>query len=235
MFKGRGEIPTVEGNKIHNMFYFYRRRYYFIKYDEKFVLMEIIANLLILALGFATYVLAYKPEFVDPIEGIKKIYINSQIISMITSLTLIMITMFFSKTKEILIKRLKIILILSMLAIMVFVGIKIGLNIKYNNYEKFSKYYEISEVKENEELNKNNIKVALTGIEIRDIKQAYIEDNMKAYKYFTYKTTACTVLYAILVIFNVSMIIKVANQQESIDKMQRDDSILFDEEENVKF
>lgn len=103
------------------------------------------------------------------------------------------------------------------------------------NENKFSELYETSEIKEYEKSNKKqNISIGLDGIKLTDLKQSYIDENIMAYKFFSYKSIAITILYIIVIVFNIAMIIRLLKMQEKNERLNKDDSILFDEEENIK-
>ncbi len=246
MYRGRGSAPSIDrgaGGKDNNstishhhpyIHYWSHYPYYIIHYDRKFMAMEIIIAALAFLFILATFVLIYKLPFVDPIEKVKRTYINSKLVSLIITIVLIGIACYTSKSKETLIKNLEIILLLSIIAIMVFMGIKINFDTIYNE-NKFAEFYETSEIKQDEKANKRqNISISKDGMSITDSKQTYINESMTAYKFFGYKSMAITVLYVFVIIFNMAMIVRLLKMKEKNDRLSKDDSILFDEEKNVK-
>lgn len=243
MYRGRGSSPSVGGSEssnansstvshYHSYLSFYRHHPY---YDSNFVLMQIIVEVSILIFCFIAYFITYKTSFVDPIETIKSTYMNTLFVAILLSVGLIGLTRYFSKSKKTLIRNLKVIIFLSIIAMIGFIGTKISFDQMYQE-ETFSTFYENSDLKQKETLyHKQTIHVGLSGVQIMDLKQVYIEDNMTAYHFFTYKSMAVLLLYGILIAFTIFMIYRLVHKEEKKEQLLKDDTILFDEEENVKF
>lgn len=257
MFRGRGAVPSVGGGQGNNRWNFgknnnddnedtishyhtyihywsRRSRYYGRRYDEKFVAMSMGVTIFLVTICIAIFILAYKPSFIDPIEKIKTTYLNCKIFFAMMLAIIVGIASYFSKTKQTLIKNLSVLVLITTIVSITFSGIKLSLDSTYNE-EKFGELYETSEVKQNEEPTKKKvISVNIDGLKVKEAKQNYIDENILAYKFFSYKSTAITVLYAIIIIFNLAMIIRLIKRQEKNDRLNKDDIILFDEEENIK-
>lgn len=250
MFRGRGSSPSIGGSShnstennldndetvshYHPYIDYWSRNSYYYHYDRNFVAMEIGITAFILLICLIIFILAYKTSFVDPIETIKRTYIISKLIVVFVTTLLIACAFLFSKSRETLIKSLAIILLLSIVSIIIFMGIKFNFDTIYNE-NKFSELYETSEIKEYEKSNKKqNISIGLDGIKLTDLKQSYIDENIMAYKFFSYKSIAITTLYIIVIVFNIAMIIRLFKMQEKNERLNKDDSILFDEEKNIK-
>lgn len=93
-------------------------------------------------------------------------------------------------------------------------------------------------MQENSEKNidiKSKFNVGLTGVQMKTEKEYYTDECIKAYNIFTirlYVIVGVNILIIILLIYQIS---KVSQIQEKQNRLNRDDAILFDKEENVKF
>ena len=147
---------------------------------------------------------------------------------------LIAVVTFFTKSsKEKLIRNLKIISIICSVAIIVFLGIKISMDKKYNK-NVFAEFYEKYE-KVNNTKNASKIKVGITGVEILNSKESYIEDSTKAYNVFTVKTVLYMVLQVLIVILTIYLSYRLTNIEIKKERLAKDDEVLYDEEQNVKY
>lgn len=196
--------------------------------------MEALALIIIFLTCAISYILIYKPKINDPIEGVKNIYLGAQLIIMLISGTLFILAKTFSKNKESLIKYLKIIILLSFVVIVVLIGININMNNSYNKEEYFAKKYE-EEMFYEKNPNKQYLNFGMQGVQLLGEKETYINQNMEAYKYFKIKTVISFCLQILIVILNVKTLFKVIKQEEKADRLNKDDKILYDEEENVKY
>ena len=178
-----------------------------------------------------TFLTTYKPSVIDPLEDTKKIIMNTYIIIALLLVVSTVLANYFSKDKNVLIKRLIAILSISILTILIFLGIKANMDSKYTE-DKFEQIY----ILENGENNsKTKIDIGITGVQIKTEKEYYIDECVKAYNIFylrMYGIVAINVLLIILLIYQIS---KVSKIQEKRDRISKDDEILFDEEENIKF
>lgn len=208
-----------------------RHRNYFKDYVD-FVVMDTIATYIIIIVGFIVYLVTYKSKVIDPIANIKREYI---IISSITILMLMIITSLitiFSKNKKSLLKRLLIIFLVSIIFTMIFIGIRINMDNKYSK-AKFEQIYDEQNIDDSGE--KTRIKISITEIGFISERDYFIEECVKIYKMFQTKTYGIFALYLLLDIILFYQIIKVFKIQEQRDRVAKDDIVLFDEEENIKF
>ena len=249
-FMGRGDMPSIDfDNNIDGIqdsnirdrnqedffrpYCFRRRIYYYVPLDNTYVAMSIILTLIILIAGAITYVAAYKSTIIDPIESVKKLFLNAQLIVTAVLLGTTIIINLFSKSELILIKRLMIILIISIIAMMMFLGIKLNLDTTYTR-ERFEQLYTEQNISEDSDT-KSKIDIGLTGMSIKSEKEYYIDECMELYSIFkvkTYGTLGLHLLLNILLIFQMLRIIKIHNKKIRINK---DDLILFDEEQNIRY
>lgn len=246
-YMGRGGFSSfsggLDGRQENNNSDNYRqniRRYYrgifismpyYIPLDNSYVILQMIAAIIIFMVAGITFLTTYKPSVIDPLEDTKKIIMNTYIIIALLLVVSTVLANYFSKDKNVLIKRLIAILSISILTILIFLGIKANMDSKYTE-DKFEQIY----ILENGENNsKTKIDIGITGVQIKTEKEYYIDECVKAYNIFylrMYGIVAINVLLIILLIYQIS---KVSKIQEKRDRISKDDEILFDEEENIKF
>ena len=77
--------------------------------------------------------------------------------------------------------------------------------------------------------------MSIGEIKIKSEKEYYIDECVKAYNIFSIRMYGIIGLNVLLIILLIYQIPKVSRIQEKRDKLSKDDEILFDEEENVKF
>lgn len=211
---------------------FFFRRYYYVPLDNTYVIFQMIVTFIILIVAGITFFATYKPNIIDPIEDIKKIIINTNLIITVVLLAFTILANFLSKDKRVLFRRIFIILSASIITLLVFIGIKINLDSTYNKSE-FEKIYN-QEYKEQKTKEKSKLSIGITGMKLKDEKEFYIDECINAYNVFSvrfYGTVALNVLLIILLAFQLFKISKIQEKREQLDK---DDAILFDEEENIK-
>ncbi len=192
-----------------------------------------IVTIIIFITAGITFLSTYKPSIIDPIENTKRILINTYILITLALLVLTILANYFSKDKNALIKRLIVILSLSVITILVFFGIKANMDSTYTK-NKFEQIYnqEYSGQTSNSE---SKIVVSIGEIKIKSEKEYYIDECVKAYNIFSIRMYGIIGLNVLLIILLIYQIPKVSRIQEKRDKLSKDDEILFDEEENVKF
>lgn len=209
------------------------RIYTYIPLDNTYVIFQMIVTIIIFTTAGITFLSTYKPSIIDPIESTKKILINTYIIITLALLVLTILANYFSKDKNALIKRLIVILSLSVITILVFFRIKANMDSTYTK-NKFEQIYnqEYSGQTSNSE---SKIVVSIGEIKIKSEKEYYIDECVKAYNIFSIRMYGIIGLNVLLIILLIYQIPKVSRIQEKRDKLSKDDEILFDEEENVKF
>lgn len=239
-YMGRGNIPTINGenfNNVQNLRTFYRfgfvRLYYYIPLDNTYVILQMIATIIIMITLAIAFITTYKPSVIDPIESTKNTIINTHIAFTLIFLIITLLTNHFSKDKNALIRRLAIVLATSIITIFVFMGIKANLDSTYTD-SKFEQIYE-QEYGQNNSSNKTKIDIGITGMKIKSEKEFYVDECKKAYNVFNIREYSIIGLNGLLVILLIYQILKVSKIQEKKDKLSKDDAILFDEEENIKF
>lgn len=209
------------------------RMHFYIPFDNNYVIFELIAAIIIFAIMGITFLTTYKPTVVDPLENTKKVIMHSYIIIILALVIVTLLANYFSKDKNILIKRLIVIIITTIITILVFFGIKANLNSTYTE-SKFEQIY----IQENGEKTtdiKSKFNVGLNGVQLQTDKEYYVDECVKAYNVFSIRFYVLVGVNALLILLLIYQISKVSKIQEKRDRISRDDAILFDEEENVKF
>lgn len=182
-YMGRGERPSIgqDNDNVYIHSHRYRRSYYHIISYSTYMKIEMIVTFIILIVGIIAFITTYQSAVIDPIENIKKQFINTHLILIGALLAITLITNFISKTEATLIKRLVIIAIISIITMITFLGIKLNLDITYTK-EKFEQLYtgEISKDK--------TIDIGITGIRIKTEKEYFIDKSIEAYNIFKIRT-----------------------------------------------
>lgn len=234
---GLGPNDKDNNDNRHNGRMYYRggffRVYYYIPLDNTYVIFQMIATIIIFTIVGITFLATYKPSVVDPIEDTKRIIMNTYTIITLSLVILTLLANYFSKDKNALIKRLIAILSISIITILVFFGIKANMDATYTK-SKFEQMY-IQEYGEQKSATKSKVDIGFTGMQIKTEKEYFVDECAKAYNIFgirMYGIVGVNFLLIILLIYQVS---KVSQIQEKRDQLSKDDAILFDEEENIKF
>ena len=242
-FMGRGDMPSINNNidggenndfddgYRHHYGWYYRRMYY-IPLDNTYVIIQMIVTFTILIIGVITYLFMHKSSIIDPIENMKSVFINIYSIVLLTLLSIVVSANFFSKSKEILIKKLAIILAISIATMLVFLGIKLSYDSTYDK-NKFEQFY--LEQDTQEKANNSKFDIGIGGLSIKTEKEYYIDECMEMYNIFKIKGYAMLILHLLLNTLLIYQIFKIINIQKKKDRLEKDDLILFDEEQNVRF
>lgn len=241
MFRNREKVPDISTNSDKNGGYsaphyshYWNGRFIIIQYDKTFVAIELIAILIILLTVAAVYLFAYQVSFEDPIATIKNNFLTVQLISIGISLVATGLVTFLAKSKETLIRNLRIVAIVSILIIVVFLGIKLYINSQYNE-DTFGEFYEKYEQPNSNEKNLNKISFGLSGIKVSSLKEAYIDESVDAYTNFSVKTMFYMIIHILVVIVIFYLSYRLSSIERKKEKISKDDEILYDEEENIKF
>ncbi len=240
MFRNRGEVPNIDigkgnengGYSAPHYSHYWNGRFIIIQYDKTFIAMELISAFLIILIAVAVYLFAYQITFYDPIAEIKETFLTFQLISIIATVILAGLITILSKQKETLIKGLRLVGIISLLIVCIHLGLKINLDSQYNE-ETFGEFYETYEEQGN--TSSKRVTIGLSGIKYLDNKEAYIEESVNAYTNFKIKTILYIVIYFIAICMIFYLAHRLANREEKKEDLYKDDAVLFDEEENIKF
>ena len=252
-YMGRGGFSSVGGglgggigsnddnnnsndNRYNDRMYYrgvFFRRYYYIPLGNTYFISQMIVAIFIFIIVGITFLITYKPAVSDPLENTKKIIMNTYIIITLSLVVITILVNYFSKDKNMLISRLIAILSISVIMILAFLGIKINLDSTYTK-NKFEQIYiqENGDIKSNA---KTRLGIGLTGAQLKTEKEYYIDECVKAYNVFFIRMYCIVALNTLLIILLIYQISRVSKIQEKKDRISKDDAILFDEEENVKF
>ncbi len=234
-----GELgPNDNNNNCYSRGRFYGDSFlgvhYYVPLDNTYVIFQMIATIIIFLIAGVTLLATYTPSVIDPIEGTKKAVFNTYIIIVLLLVAFTLLANYFSKDKNALIKRLIALLATSLITALVFLGIKVNLDSTYTK-NKFEQIY-IQENGEQTTDTKTRINIGgLTGIQLKTEKDYYVDECVKAYKIFSIRMYIVIGINIFLIILLIYQISKVSQIQETRDRMNKDEEVLFDEEENVKF
>ena len=221
----------------HNGRMYYRgrliRMYYYIPLDNTYVIFQMIAAIIIFIIAGITFLTTYKPSVIDPLEETKRIIVNTYIIIDLALVSIILLANYFSKNKNTLIKRLIVILLVAIVTILIFFGIKANLNSTYTE-SKFEQIYTQENGEKTTDI-KSKFDVGFTGVKMKTEKEYYIDECVKAYNVFSIRMYVLVGINVLLIILLIYQIFKASKIQEKRDRLSKDDAILFDEEENMKF
>ena len=237
-FDKDGKSSKINRDNMHIVIYdmgrfFGIRIHYYIPLDNTYVLFQMLVTFIILITIGAVFLFKYKPSIVDPIADMKRTIINIYVIVNVVLLAFILIANPLSKNKNTLIKRLFVLLIISIITFLIFGGIKINLNTMYNK-NKFEQIY-LQEYGESISNAKAKVDLSLsTGMKIKTEKEYYVDECLKAYNVFSIRMYILTGMNLLLITLLIYQIHKVSKIKEKLDKLSKDDAVLFDEEENVK-
>jgi hypothetical protein len=120
-----------------------------------------------------------------------------------------------------------------MITMFVFLGIKLNLDTTYTR-SSFAQFY--TESNDNKDNNsKNKVAIGLNGISITTEKDYYLDECMNLYNIFKIKTYGILGLHILLNILLIYQILRIQKIQNKKEKFGKDDLILYDDEQNVKF
>ena len=235
----RGDIPSIDNdffdgdnrNTYYPYGFYYYTRYYC--YDSRYILIQTILIFIILIVSLITILFTYKSTIIDPIENIKNTYINIHLILIFSLVVITILINKFIKKQDKLIIGLSLILIISLLILITFLGIRFNLDSIYTK-TKFEEYYVQQEnIEKNLKDTKNGMGI-INNISSYNEKEYYIKECTKLYDIFRIKSYGTVILNFLLISLTIYELIKVKKIKNRKDKLNKDDVILFDEEQNIK-
>lgn len=234
-FLGRGgSVGGNGGSKGGTTIHIHRpliRRFYVIPLDNTYVLMQMIATFILLLIGAITFVSTYETNIIDPIANIKSNFINTYLIIIGCLVISNLLISFFSKQENKLLTRLIILFLISIIIMMTFFVIKINLDKTYN----YTKFKEISNMQKDLEDNHLKSKIDYSTMTLKTEKDYYITQCINAYRIFKIKTTTILIMHLLLNILLIYQMYKIINMQGKKERVNKDDLILFDEEQNLRY
>lgn len=232
-YMDRGDFSSIgDGDSGSGMGYDYNDWNY-AHLDKTYFIFSIIAELIMGIIVIVALLVIYEPRIIDPLENMKKIIIGTQIAITSCLAVATLLVNYLSKDKKKLIKRLAIILLISAISILAFLGIKLGLDLKYTD-SKFEQIY-IQEYGAQNSDSKVQLGLEKTGITIKTDQEHFVDECVNAYKVFgvrIYAIIGVNILHIMLLIYQISRISRI---QAKMDRLNKDDIILDDEEQNIKY
>lgn len=201
-------------------------------YDKNYIKIQFISFIVMSIILFAAFIFTYSFPYFDPISQTKEIFLKAQITtSLISAIGVFLITILTKSTKKKLITRLIILGTLTLIVMIILMGFKLYMNNKYNNESNFSNFYEQFEPKDENE----KIKLSINEFKFISAKENYINKSMNAYTVFSIKTTLCFMVLIFIIVGTYYFANRLSNFESKKERLAKDDLILYDKEENIKF
>lgn len=236
-FMGRGGFPSIKntggvkgGGGYYRSFGFHSRIHYYIPITNTYIAIQIILSLIIVVVMAITLFFTHKPTIIDPIESVKTSFINSYLIILGVLLFATFLSNSFAKSEKALIKLLIGILVISIMSMLIFFIQKVDYDKTYT-YNKFRQIYTGQSTGKNSNA---RVDIGLSGMSIKPSSEYYVDECMELYRYFSIKVYAIIVLHAFINLLLIYQLVKLLKIQSKRNKMEKDDLILFDEEQNIK-
>ena len=233
-FEGRSKNSNNDNETFDTDSYYYDDYYYdTAPVSASYIIMEIVVALFIVIF----LMLTYHSSIIDPIEDIKTTFLNRYLITTIVFIVVTLMVNFLTKDKGKLLKRLTCFFAISMITMLIFFGIKLNLDITYTRL-KFEEFYveqNDSSKSSKDYLSASKIDVGFNGVKVKTDKEYYVDECVKLYGIFkmkVYGVLGLHLLFNILLAYQISRIAKIKTKK---DKVTKNDAVLFDDEENVKY
>ena len=214
-----------------------REEYYNDPRNRLFVIAQVISFVVIIIILALSYLYSYKSPIIDPIASLKSNVLNIHTISIFGLLVSTMLTNYFSKDRNALIKRLFFILILAVLVLMISLVVKLDMNTKYTE-EKFSQIY-VEEYANKDSIiredYKEDIMSVAFGSGLANNKEYFVKECVKLYNLFNIKTYILIGLNLLLIVLEVHQISKAIKLKKKKDEIDLENKVLFDDVQNVKY
>ena len=75
----------------------------------------------------------------------------------------------------------------------------------------------------------------MSGVKLQTSQETYIENSMESYNIFSIKSMIYMVIYILLIALIFYLAHRLAVIEDKKDEVTKNDDVLFDDEENVKF
>lgn len=212
-------------------------------------------EILCIVVHLIAFIFIYKSNIVDPIKNIKTCIISLELIVLMGVLVSTIVMSFLHKDENIILKkRIFNIFIISTIAILMFGVIGLYMDKIYTK-EKFEQFYNELETPFDKKANKKSTSVetiitesnnknmvekdsllsGFANIGFKTAKQYYIDESVTLYNIFKIRKYSILGLY---IIFNMALlfkIIKLEKKQKYKERLEKDDLIVYDEEQNIRF
>lgn len=228
---GRGGFGDFEesGERMRGYYGFGGRVHYYIPLDNTYFQIQMALTFLILIIGVITYVVTYKSSIIDPIASIKRTYLNSYMITIAIILVVTFVLHRIFEDEDDLIPMLAIVLIGSLVVMAFFFNYKLNMDKTYTNAE-FQKIYSQQYSGDGKTL----VTIGLSGAALKTQKEIYVGECNALYRNFTIKVYTVLVLHALLNILLIYQISRVIKRDSKRDRLEKDDIVVYDPEQNIK-
>ncbi|MBO5478380.1 MAG: hypothetical protein J6A04_01470 [Clostridia bacterium] len=194
--------------------------------------------ILLACISWGIYILFSSSVFPDAIENVKNLYLYAGLLSAGIITGLILIFSIWSKDEKKLLSHMIFTLILTAITIITLLGTKAYMNTIYTQ-EKFEEYFEEycmdNEIsKDEKEKVRQEFNIWRVTVEGKNLKDKYIEENMKLYQKFTIKSWVNLIILMCIFILNIYMITQIISKIHYKNILEKNDNILEDDEINVK-
>ena len=230
------------GNEVrdkHDKIRYGVRRYgfagfrYYIPLDNTYVLMQMFTTFVIAVFAILFFLFNYKTEINDSIMMQKKVYQYSYLIILVGLFLLNIVFNLTSKEEKKLFKRITYLLVTSICIMMVFFTVRLIFDSKYDK-EYFTKEYSVRYGNTAENNKKDKLAMTSLGAEFTSNKEKYLSECNKLYTIFKVKSYGLLAFNFILSLLLMYEIIKIQKMIIRKDSLEKDDVVVYDEEENVK-
>lgn len=217
------------GERMRGYFRSHRVHYY-IPLDNSYFVIQMVLTFLIIIIGAITYIVTYKSSIIDPIEGIKNTFLNSYLITIAVLLIITFVLHYVCEDEDVLIPWLTIVFIISLIVMAGFFKYKLDMDKTYTSAAEFGRIY----MQENSGNGKTMLTIGLSGASLKTQKEYYISECVALYRNFTIKVYSVLVMHALLNILLIYQITRVIKRDSKIDRLEKDDLIVYDDEQNIK-
>ena len=122
--------------------------------------------------------------------------------------------------------------LISISTMILFWDVKLDLDLTYTK-AKFEEIYTEANTTETTD-ERSKIDIGLAGVSIKTEQEYYIDECMKLYNIFKVKSYGTLGIHLLLNILLVYQILKIKKIQNKKKRLNKDDLILYDEEQNIK-
>ena len=204
---------------------------YIIEIKSKVMTFFFVAIFLIIV--YILYKATYKSvDIEDPIVDVKNKYIHYYLIVIGFISIFFLIVNIIVKNKRRLMIVLSIIMFFSLISTMIFIGIRIKYDSTYIE-EKFETIY-IEKYGEDNPNTNTIYEIGFKGLIEKTKKEHYVDECMKLYNAFKIKTIGLFSIQIVIIVLIVYEIVRLSRINVNLEKINKDDIIVYDEEENVK-
>lgn len=236
-FMGRGGFPSIKNivnTKMDGFGGFHRgfhdRIHHYMPMSPTYRAIRIVIALIIVIAMAITIIGPHKPTIVDPIESTKTLFINSYLVTLGVLLCIVFLSNSLAKNEKVLIKLFVVILLISITIMSLFFVKKIN----YDNTYTSIRFGQIYLQQKNEKRANVETNLSLNGKRNIMSSDYYISECMELYKIFSIKVYSIIVIHVFINLLLIYKLINLFKLKKQRDKMNKDDLILFDEEQNIK-